>query len=622
MPDRLPPEATVADEYMNKRHDAGEREQFLAASPVVHPQEIWPSRFGVGHFFQTPHHRRVSRRRRLWLVGHVGIILQEGAMAARRKRPDVPRRHGSPRRYEVAVAAIVATSAAALVNAPDWISTIEASFRTTPGGRRRRGAVQNSAVRSSAATGRHTKRGFISSLLVVGDRRAKVNLIGFALALAPWVAIGAYSALSRPAAAPNTALAASSIAPAVPSLDETIEIVPLDSPTPSASAATQVVPVHMTLHSEQQLVAVANHSLATTGLPTMATIAVPPGATSIPRVALIAYVNAATRQQKVTSYCNLNWSTLAAIGYIESDHAKSGGSASATWNGIAAPRILGPELNGTNGYASIPDTDRGLLDGDTKYDRAIGPMQFLPSTWQEYAVSATPGRWPDPENIFDATEAAARYLCADGLDLRVPANLVAAIYGYNHSLTYVDNVITVAGSYAAANPAEVAAAFAAAQTLFARGGPQPVSAAESAVGIAATPPGTISPTPSASPTSAPVYWPVAPNPIATGAPTTLPSSPASPTQTPTATDSADPASPSASPSTSLTPAPTTEPSPAPTPTASLTPTPTLAATPSASASSPPASSPARVLPSSPPVVASPNLPASVTPSPVPTAAQS
>ncbi len=557
-------------------------------------------------------------------------------MAARRKRPSVPRRHGSPRQYEVAVAAIATTSAAALATASHWISTAQAGLRSSPAGRRRRAAIRNSSVHSRAVhsrvvqgavpTGRHIKRGFLSSLLVVGDRRAKVNLIGFALALAPWLAIGAYSAISSPAAAPNTALASSSIAPALPSLDETIEIVPLDSPTPSASTGTQTVPVELaTLHSEQQLVAVANHNVATTGLPTMAAITVPPGATSIPRVALIAYVNAAARQQKVTSYCNLNWSTLAAIGYIESDHAKSGGSASPTWNGIANPRILGPELNGTSGYASIPDTDHGVLDGDTVYDRAVGPMQFLPSTWQEYAVSATPGRLPDPENIFDATEAAARYLCADGLDLRVPANLVAAIYGYNHSLTYVDNVVTVAGSYAGANPAEIAAAFAAAQTLFAPGGPQPVSAAESAVGIAPTPSGAASPTPSASPTSAPVYWPVAPDPIGTGTPTTSPSSPASSTPTPTATDSSTPDSPSASPSASLTPSPTVDPSPtpAPTPTASLTGTPTSTMTPSASASAPPDSSAAASeLPSSPPVVASPKLPASVTPSPLPTVAHS
>lgn len=546
-------------------------------------------------------------------------------MAARRKRSGMSRRHGSPRQYEAAVAAIVAISATMLVIASRWVSTVQASVWSTRGGRRRRGAVHGSLARSRLTTGRHIKRSFISHLLVVGDRRAAVNLMGFALALAPWAGIGMYSLLSRPAVAPNTALAASSIAPAVPSLDETIEIVPLDPPPSGASAVAQGAPVQMTLRSVQQLVAVANHSLATTGLPTTPTITVPPGATSIPRVALIAYVNAAAHQQKVTSYCNLNWSTLAAIGYIESDHAKSGGSGSVTWNGVANPQILGPELNGTNGYASIPDTDHGLLDGDMSYDRAVGPMQFLPSTWQEYAVSATPGRLPNPQNIFDATESAARYLCADGLDLRAPANLVAAIYGYDHSLTYVDNVITVAGSYANARPTEVAAAFAAAQTLFAPSGSKPVSAAESALGIAPTPSGVASPTPSASPTTAPVYWPVAPNPIGTDAPTSLPSSPTSSTPTPTATDSTGPGSPSTAPPASLTPSPTTDPTltPLPTPTASLTPTPTVTMTPSAAPASLASPAPSSDLSSAPPlVVASPPIATSVTPSPLDAAARS
>ncbi|HEY5202720.1 MAG TPA: hypothetical protein VIJ31_17620, partial [Acidothermaceae bacterium] len=81
----------------------------MTASLVVHPQEIWPSRFGAGHFFQNPHHRRVPRGDRLWLVRRRPRrhLLQEGAMAARRKRSGVPRRHGSPRQYEVAVTAIV-----------------------------------------------------------------------------------------------------------------------------------------------------------------------------------------------------------------------------------------------------------------------------------------------------------------------------------------------------------------------------------------------------------------------------------------------------------------------------------------------------------------------------------
>jgi len=32
--------------------------------------------------------------------------------------------------------------------------------------------------------------------------------------------------------------------------------------------------------------------------------------------------------------------------------------------------------------AVVVDSDGGALDGDARYDRATGPMQFLPGTWR------------------------------------------------------------------------------------------------------------------------------------------------------------------------------------------------------------------------------------------------
>jgi membrane-bound lytic murein transglycosylase B len=98
----------------------------------------------------------------------------------------------------------------------------------------------------------------------------------------------------------------------------------------------------------------------------------------------------------------LTWPVLAGIGLVESDHARSGGSSKANWNGVANPPILGPLLDGNHGYPAIPDTDGGLLDDNKSFDRAVGPMQFLPATWAEYARPEANGAPGTPENIFDA----------------------------------------------------------------------------------------------------------------------------------------------------------------------------------------------------------------------------
>jgi murein DD-endopeptidase MepM/ murein hydrolase activator NlpD len=68
---------------------------------------------------------------------------------------------------------------------------------------------------------------------------------------------------------------------------------------------------------------------------------------------------------------------------------------------------------------------------------AEGWMQFLPSTWNQYAVDANGDGFKDPYNPADAIFAAARYLRAAGGD----RNVRAAVYSYNHSQAYVDSVL-------------------------------------------------------------------------------------------------------------------------------------------------------------------------------------
>jgi hypothetical protein len=173
---------------------------------------------------------------------------------------------------------------------------------------------------------------------------------------------------------------------------------------------------------------------------------VPPGPLGIPGIVLEAYQNAANRTGAENPRCGVGWPVLAAIGRIESGHAR-GGRVDA--KGTTLSPILGPQLSGGPGIAAISDSDGGRFDSDSTWDRAVGPMQFIPATWIRYAADGNSDGIADPHNVFDSTLAAARYLCAGGGDLRDPAALARAIFRYNHSETYVRDVLALAAAYAA-----------------------------------------------------------------------------------------------------------------------------------------------------------------------------
>jgi hypothetical protein len=75
-------------------------------------------------------------------------------------------------------------------------------------------------------------------------------------------------------------------------------------------------------------------------------------------------------------------------------------------------------------------------------------MQFLPSTWARYASDGDVAGVADPQNLYDSTLAAARYLCSGGLNLRDPSQVIVAILRYNNSLPYARNVLGWAAAYA------------------------------------------------------------------------------------------------------------------------------------------------------------------------------
>jgi hypothetical protein len=142
----------------------------------------------------------------------------------------------------------------------------------------------------------------------------------------------------------------------------------------------------------------------------------------------------------------LPWALLAAIGKIESDHGRTGG-AHLEPDGRVEPKIIGVALDGASESQQVRDTDDGVFDGDGIYDRAVGPMQFVPSTWASTGLDASGDGLADPHNAVDAVHAAASYLCSVGAD--DPSRIRDAVWAYNHSWEYVDAVLAQASRYAA-----------------------------------------------------------------------------------------------------------------------------------------------------------------------------
>lgn len=131
---------------------------------------------------------------------------------------------------------------------------------------------------------------------------------------------------------------------------------------------------------------------------------------------------------------------IAGIGKVESNHGRHGGS-SVGADGIVRPPIIGIPLDGRPGVALIRDTDNGRLDGDRIFDRAVGPFQFIPSTWALFERSV--GGQRNPHYVPDAVQAVVWHLCPNG----TVTDLEGAIFGYNRSQAYVDKVLEWAERY-------------------------------------------------------------------------------------------------------------------------------------------------------------------------------
>ena len=172
------------------------------------------------------------------------------------------------------------------------------------------------------------------------------------------------------------------------------------------------------------------------------------GAHDIPWVALRAYKRSARILAEVDPTCQVPWTLLAAIGRVESDHGRYAGATLGT-DGMSSPLVIGLPLNGAGPVARVRDTDNGRFDRDKVWDRAVGPMQFLPTTWAAAGVDADADGVRSPNDIGDAALAAAVYVCAGTSGVQASAPMRDALHRYNNSASYVSLVMAYERSYRA-----------------------------------------------------------------------------------------------------------------------------------------------------------------------------
>ncbi|APU12822.1 membrane-bound lytic murein transglycosylase B [Actinoalloteichus sp. GBA129-24] len=167
---------------------------------------------------------------------------------------------------------------------------------------------------------------------------------------------------------------------------------------------------------------------------------------NIPRAALEAYGYAAEVVRMENPDCGITWTVLAGIGLSESNHGRFAG-ATLDETGRPSTPIIGLPLDGSPGVKEIRDTDGGELDGDTVYDRAVGPMQFIPTTWKRWGADADGDGVADPQDLDDAALTAARYLCHAGGDLTESTGWWRAVLTYNESRSYAEGVLAQGEEY-------------------------------------------------------------------------------------------------------------------------------------------------------------------------------
>jgi hypothetical protein len=166
----------------------------------------------------------------------------------------------------------------------------------------------------------------------------------------------------------------------------------------------------------------------------------------VPVVAIQAYGYAQLSLRQIDPGCNLTWTTLAGIAEVESRHGQAGGAV-LELTGRSSPPITGPLLDGKGGRALVRDSDAGAFDGDSTFDRAMGPMLLMPSAWRAHAIDADSDGIVDPFDLDDAALTMGRLLCSGSEDMASRNGWNAAVAQFREGTRYIRSVFDAADSY-------------------------------------------------------------------------------------------------------------------------------------------------------------------------------
>lgn len=217
-------------------------------------------------------------------------------------------------------------------------------------------------------------------------------------------------------------------------------------PAPAASPATTASTASTAAPSSARPATAADPATAVRRAPVGPPRAYRGGLLGVPAPAITAYQRAATIIDTAAG-CGLDWTVLAAVARVESDHGRGlRGGHRVGRQGRVRPDVVAASLDGRGGRGALPDTDRGELDRDRRWDAPVGPLGLLPSIWSRVAVDADDDGTRSPQDVDDAALGAAVLLCS-GRDLSTRPALRAALRSYHRAPGFVRTVLALIRRY-------------------------------------------------------------------------------------------------------------------------------------------------------------------------------